>query len=97
MALIQATRQGISSPSELFAWQIDEFELEDPFSSGETLTLTQTAIAGSVLVYSEGPPLSFGSWQQPAANQVELLFGADPATDTDDGIWHIYVQYQYAI
>ncbi len=96
MALIQATRPPSGGSGQTLAWQIDEFELTDPFSNGETLTLSQTAIAGSVILYSEGPPLSFGSWTQPAANQVELLFGAIPSEDTDDGIWHIYVQYQYA-
>lgn len=95
MALIQASNPGQSAAEQL-AWQIDEFELTDPFSSGETLTLTQTAIENSVILYSEGPPLSFGSWQFNAPNEVELLFGADPSTDTDDGVWNIYVQYQYA-
>jgi len=97
MALIQVSNPGITNPSQLFAAQIDTFSLTEPFVSGETLTLSQSAIPNTVILYSEGPPLGFASWQQPAANQVELLFGADPATDTDDGTWTIYAQYLYAI
>jgi len=95
MALIQAFNPSTGGSGEAFAAQIDTFSLTEPFVSGETLTLSQSAIPNTVILYSEGPPLGFASWQQPAANQVELLFGADPATDTDDGTWTIYAQYLY--
>lgn len=97
MALIQVSNAAITDPGELIAWQIDTVEETDPFSSGYTISLSQTPVdANSILVYSEGAILFPTEWSYDSgANELEILFGADPATDTDDGIWHFFVQYPY--
>lgn len=97
MALIQVNNPGVTSPGELIAWQIDTVEETDPFSSGYTIPLTETPVdANSILVYSEGLVLFPTDWSYDSGtNEVEILFGADPATDTADGTWHFFVQYPY--
>lgn len=97
MALIQA-RNPASSSGQTLAWQIDTVEETDPFSSGYTIALSQTPVDGnSLLVYSEGLVLYPDDWSYDSgANEVTILFGADPYTDTADGIWHFLIQYPYA-
>jgi len=98
MGLIQAHNPGITSPGEIIAWQIDTVEEEDPFVSGYTIALSQTPVdANSILVYSEGLVLYPIDWNYDSvANEIDILFGADPSTDTADGVWHFFVQYPYA-
>lgn len=96
MALIQASNPA-SSSGETLAWQIDTVEETDPFASGYAIPLSQTPVdASSVLVYSEGLILYPDDYTyNSGTNEIEILFGADPATDTADGIWHFFVQYPY--
>ena len=98
MALVQTTNVGSSGGGgQTLAWQVDEFEITAPFASGFTLSLSQTPLdANSVMAISEGQPLeSSGFTVTISPAEVEILFGADPATDTDDGIWHFRFQYPY--
>jgi len=79
------------------AGQRDDVEVNTPFSSGYAIPLTQTPIdEDTIMVYSEGLILYPTDWQyNSGTNEVEILFGADPATDTGSGIWHFFVQYLY--
>lgn len=97
MALIQAQRVASGGGANVAGWQIDPVEETNPFSSGYAIPLSQTPVdASSLLVYSEGLVLYPDDWTYNAGtNEVEILFNADPATDTTDGTWHFFVQYPY--
>lgn len=87
-----------STPAQTLNWALDTVEEGDPFASGYVIPLSQTPVdADAILVYSEGLVLFPTDWQYNAGtNEVEILFSADPATDTADGVWHFFVQYPYA-
>lgn len=97
MALIQAYNPGSGGSGGSVAGQRDDVEETNPFASGYTIALSQTPIdANTIIVYSEGLVLYPTDWQYNAGpNEVEILFGANPATDTADGTWHFFVQYLY--
>lgn len=97
MALIQAYNPGGGGSGQTLAGQRDVVEETTPFASGYAISLTETPVdVSTIIVYSEGLILFPDDWTyNSGTNEVEILFGADPATDTPDGIWHFFVQYLY--
>ena len=98
MALILVRNPSTGGGGGTPSWQIDTVEETAPFASGYAIPLSQTPVdASSLLVYSEGLVLYPDDWSYNAGtNEVEILFGADPATDTASGTWHFFVQYPYS-
>ncbi len=84
---------------QTLAWALDPFAETDPFGppgANLTLNLSETPVdADAITVWSQGQPLHPDDWDY-AAGVVTILFGADPATDTDTGTWNFLVQYPYA-
>lgn len=94
-----APGSGGSGPTQNYAWADDKFEVTDPFTPGSlNLALSQTVVfENGIFIVSEGMPLFPPDYTFIAPNQITIEFGADPATQTDDGIWLFHVQYQYAV
>lgn len=100
MAYVMGIRPstGGGGGGNITGWQLDTVEQTTPFASGYTIPLTQTPFdADAIILYSEAYPLPYGdNWTYDSGtNEITILFGANPATDTDDGIWHFQVQYPY--
>lgn len=99
MGLIQAARpSGGSGPGQTLAWQRDRFEQTDPFSPGFTLQMTQTPVdEDAIEVWSQGEILDTDDYNYLSGpNQIEILFSADPALDTQNGVWVFFIRYPYA-
>lgn len=90
---------GSTPPEQMLAWQVDRFEVEDPFSSGFTLALTQTPVdADAIQGESAGAPLDTSDFNYLSGpNEIEILFSADPSTDAPDGIWVFLFRYPYEV
>lgn len=87
---------GGGSTAQDLAWQRNRVVETDPFSSGYIITLTETPLdEDAITVWSQGMILDTDDYNYIAPNQIEILFGADPATDTSDGEWVFSVQYPY--
>lgn len=101
MSFITTYRRQTSGGSggQTLAWALDEFTETAPFSSGLSLALSQTPLdVDAILVWSQGQPLHPDDWNYDnGTNSIIILFGADPATDTDTGEWNFTVQYPYNV
>lgn len=98
MALIQAYNPSSGGgPGTDVAGQRDVQTTSSPFASGYAIPLSETPIDEStIIVYSEGLVLYPTDWNyNSGTNEVEILFGANPATDSQSGTWHFFVQYLY--
>lgn len=97
MALMQAWNPSSGSgPGNTLAWARDRVEETNPFASGYTIPLSQTPVdEDAISVWSQGQILDTDDYQFNAPNEIEILFSADPATDTDSGVWVFFVQYPY--
>lgn len=99
MAFIRTRRQETGGAGQTLAWAMDAFAETDPFGppgADLELTLSHTPVdADAIIVWSQGQPLHPDDYNY-AAGVITILFGADPATDTDTGTWNFLVQYPYA-
>ena len=100
MALLQAYNPqsgGGPTPPLGVAWERDRVEETNPFSSGYTIALTEEPVdANSIIVWSQGSVRDRNSYQYMAPDEIEILFSANPATDTAEGVWVFTVYYPYA-
>jgi hypothetical protein len=95
---IRGAGAGSTPSGGITGWQIDNVERTTAFASGYTIALSRTPFsADAIVLYSEYAPMPSGdNWTYDSGtNEITILFGANPATDTDDGIWHFQVQYPY--
>jgi hypothetical protein len=97
MALLQAWSPSEGGSGQTLAWERDRVEQTDPFLSGYTITLSQNPVdANAIIVWSQGMVLDTDDWRFNSPNEIEILFSANPATDTADGVWLFMIQYPYA-
>jgi hypothetical protein len=100
MALLQAwnPRRGSGpTPPLSIAWERDRVEETNPFGPGYTIILTENPVdENAIIVWSQGLMLDTDDYQFVAPNEIEILFSADPATDTGNGVWVFSIQYPYA-
>jgi hypothetical protein len=84
---------------QTLSWRRDEFPQTAPFSSGLILNLSGTPVHETAIeVWSQGQILHPDDYIYHAVGPtVEILFSADPATDTDTGTWEFFLAYPYAI
>lgn len=96
MALMQAWNPSSGGSGATLAWQRDRVEETNPFSSGYTIALSQNPVDGNAItVWSQGQILDTDDYNFNLPNEIEILFSADPSTDTDTGTWVFSVQYPY--
>jgi hypothetical protein len=85
---------------EQVRWASDTLAQSAAFAAGAlTINLSQTPIdADALIVYSEITPLFPGDYTYlTGPPRIRIEFAADPATDTDDGIWDFRVTYPYLL
>ena len=81
-------------------WAVDSLAQVAAWVAGAlTIPLTQTPVdTDGLTVLSEGQilhPTDFTVLTGPY--RVQINFGADPATDTDDGTWDFTIRYPYLL
>lgn len=84
---------------QTLSWRRDEFPQTVAFTSGLLLNLSGTPVhETSILVWSQGQVLHPDDYvYNSGGNTIEILFGADPATDTDSGTWEFFLAYPYEL
>lgn len=99
MSFITTYRRAGGSGGQTLAWDREPFIEVDPFSSGLSLPLSNTPVdVDAISVWSQGQPLDTDDWNYDSGtNAIIILFGADPATDTDTGEWKFSIQYPYNV
>lgn len=97
MAFIKTIRRNTGGSGQTLAWNLQTFnETNSWVAGGLTLLLTQVPLsAESILVWSQGMPLSPDDYTVLGASIV-IQFGADPAVESPEtGVWQFFVQYPY--
>lgn len=92
-------QSGSGGSGQTLAWNLQVRDQTDPWvAGGLNIVLTQLPLsAESVLIWSQGMPLSPNDYSIAGA-VVTILFGADPAVESPEtGVWQFFIQYPYVI